>query len=129
MTTNALMLKQFNDAFAKGDTHYIAEQVTDDIVWEMVGEFHLKGKEAFQNSLREMESVETLDMQILNTITQGRTAAVNGTMKIKEASGEVKSFGFCDVYEFNGFKNAKIKKMTSYVSPIKLQQPDKTLKR
>lgn len=121
MTERAKFLNRFNNAFEKGDTHYIAEQVTDDIVWNMVGEFHLKGKEAFQNSLREMEGVETLDMQILNTITHGRTAAVNGTMKIKEASGEVKSFGFCDVYEFNGFKNAKIKKMTSYVSPLKEQ--------
>lgn len=118
MTTQTLFLQHFNEAFAKGDIDYIAEQVTDDIVWEMVGDFNLNGKQAFESSLQEMKGTETLDMQILNTIIDGKYAAVNGTMKIREATGNIRSFGFCDLYEFNT-REDKIRKMTSYVLPFK----------
>jgi hypothetical protein len=117
MTAQTAFLQQFNDAFAKGDISYIAEQVTDDIVWDMVGEFKIKGKDAFKKSLQEMAGMETLDMQILNTIIDGKYSAVNGTMKVKEPSGNIKFFGFCDVYEFYSEEN-KIKKITSYVLPV-----------
>lgn len=117
MTAPTTFLQQFNDAFLKGDIHYIAEQVTDDIVWEMVGEFKIKGMDAFKNSLQKMVGMETLDMQILNTIIDGKNAAVNGAMKVKEPSGNIRHFGFCDVYEFNSEEN-KIQNMTSYVLPV-----------
>jgi len=118
MTTQAAFLKQLNDAFAKGDTDYIANQVTDDISWDMVGDFSISGIEAFKNSLKEMEGMETLDMQIDKTIIHDKNAAVNGTMKIKESSGNIMSFGFCDIYEFADLKNLKINKMISYVRPL-----------
>jgi hypothetical protein len=117
MTAQTAFLEKFNNAFAKGDTNFIATQVTDDIVWDMVGEFTIEGKDAFKKSLQQMEGVKTLDMQILNTISVGPSASVNGTMKVKEPSGNIKSFGFCDVYEFNSEEN-KIRKMTSYVLPV-----------
>jgi ketosteroid isomerase-like protein len=117
MTAQTAILEKFNNAFAKGDTQYIAQQVTDDIVWNMVGDFTIKGKDAFVKNLQQMNGIETLDMQILNTISVGACAAVNGTMKVKEPSGNIKSFGFCDVYEFNSQEN-KIRKMTSYVLPV-----------
>jgi ketosteroid isomerase-like protein len=116
MTAQTAFLQRFNDAFASGDIKYISQQVTDDIVWDMVGDFNIKGKKAFDDSLKEMAGIETLDMQILNTIINGKIAAANGTMKIKETSGNIKSFGFCDIYEFNDLGN-KIQKMTSYVVP------------
>jgi ketosteroid isomerase-like protein len=117
MTAQTKFLQQFNEAFAKGDINYISQQVTDDIEWNMVGDFSLKGKKAFDDSLQEMKGTETLDMQILNTIINGKFAAVDGTMKIKESSGNIKSFGFCDLYEFNNDGN-KIRKMTSYIVPV-----------
>jgi ketosteroid isomerase-like protein len=118
MKEQIAFLEKFNEAFAKADINYIIEQVSDDIVWDMVGDFLIKGKEAFNHSLKEMEGVETLDMQIQNTIIEGRNAAVNGSMKVKESSGTIREFGFCDVYEFNK-EITKIQKMTSYVLPIK----------
>lgn len=121
MTTPAQILEQFNNAFAKGDIEAIIEQVTSDIEWEMVGGFQISGKKAFRESLKEMEGMETLEMQIHTTIVQGGNAAVNGAMKIKETTGTIKSYGFCDLYEFDGSDKTKIKKMTSYVLPLKTE--------
>lgn len=115
MTNYNQFLEKFNEAFAKGDVEYIKDHVTNDIAWNMVGGFNLQGKDAFNESLKEMEGVETLEMQMDTTITNGNKAVSNGTMKIKEASGNIKSFGFCDIYEF---ENSKVKKMTSYVVPL-----------
>jgi len=44
-----LLLKELNIAFARGDSEKILSFVTDDIVWEIVGEKRLKGIENFRN--------------------------------------------------------------------------------
>ena len=38
MKEQIAFLEKFNEAFAKADINYIIEQVSDDIVWDMVGE-------------------------------------------------------------------------------------------
>lgn len=78
----------------------------------------MEGREAVKESLKEMEHVETVHMDVSQIITQGNTAAVNGSMKIKEA-GENKAFGFSDFYEFVDSNDLKISKMISYVVPLK----------
>lgn len=61
-----------------------------------------------------MESPEPFELTIKNIITHGRSAAVDGTMK----SPDGKTYAFCDVYQFRGLKNPKIKEMTSYVVEV-----------
>lgn len=112
-------IEELNEAFASGNMAKIMESMSDDISWEMVGNFKIKGKEEFQKAMAEMENIKTLEMKVNQVITHGKLASSDGFMRIKEASGEEKAFGFCDIYEFNGFKNAKIRKMTSYVVPLK----------
>lgn len=40
-------LKDFNIAFAKGNLEIIADSVTDDIVWNIIGDRKIEGKENF----------------------------------------------------------------------------------
>ena len=108
-------IRDFNEAFSRNDMDFILNNMSDDIAWEFVGEKTMEGKDAVKEFMKPMSSVETLEMQLFQIITHGRTAAVNGRMKIKEPSGEIKSFGFADFYVLNGLKSPKIKKMTSYV--------------
>lgn len=119
MGTKEQFIQDLNQAFANGDTAGIMNSITDDITWEMVGNFRIEGKEEFQKAMAEMENIETLEMKVNQVITHGKLAATDGNMRIREASGEEKAFGFCDIYEFNGGKNAKIRKMISYVVPLK----------
>lgn len=114
-TGNQILLEKLNKAFAKNDTEFISEQVTHDITWNIIGDRVVEGKEAFKNVLKEMQQDKPLDLTIHNIITHGKSAAVNGVM----TAAEGKSYGFCDVYTFNGFKNPKIKQMTSYAIEIK----------
>lgn len=114
MTGKAQFLKKLNEAFARSDTDYIVENVTGDIRWTIIGDQAVEGKAAFKEALKQMESEDPFEMKISNIITHGDCAAVDGTMK----SADGKIYAFCDVYKFSGFKNPRIKEMTSYVIDI-----------
>jgi hypothetical protein len=118
VTEKAAFLKKFNEAFARSDTDFIVQNVTEDIRWTIIGDCVIQGKEEFARALREMESDHPLKLTIDNIITHGKTAAVNGTMETSGASSKGKIYAFCDVYVFNGFKNPKIREMTSYVLEV-----------
>lgn len=115
MSERAELLKKFNKAFATSDIEYILNQFSDNIRWEMIGEFVLEGKEAVRDSLEEMVCEEHHELTIDHIITHGREAAVDGI--IKTADG--KTIAFCDMYRFSGFKNAKITLLRSYTLELK----------
>lgn len=118
MTTKEEFLRRFNEAFARSDIKYILDNVTDDVVWTVVGEEAVSGKAAFAEALEAMKSPEPFKLTIKNVITHGKEAAVNGTMEARDPDGKNKVYAFCDIYQFNGFKEAKIKEMTSYALEI-----------
>lgn len=105
------VLKDFNVAFARGDVQAILVMLHDEIVWHMIGDRTLQGKEAVAAVLREMQDEECTELHIHHIITHGSEAALNGTMTMKDG----RRYAFCDVYVFAGFsKSAKIKEITSY---------------
>lgn len=115
-------IRDFNEAFSRNDSNFILNHMSEDIEWNFIGERTVKGKAEVEEFLEPMKKVETLELELLEIITHGRTAAANGRMKIKEPSGEIKNFGFADFYELNGLKSPKVKKMISYVVAIKEDQ-------
>lgn len=113
-TSNQLFLQKLNEAFARNDTGYILEQVTDNIQWNIIGDQTIEGKEAFAQTLKSMAQKSPMELTIYNIITHGKTAAVNGEMQASDG----KTYGFCDVYKFSGLKNPKINEMTSYAIEV-----------
>lgn len=114
MTEKAAFLKKFNEAFANNDVAYLVDQVSEDIVWTMVGEDRVKGKKAFAEALEGIKSELPLTLAIQTIIIQGNDAMANGTMTSKDDLGHEQVYAFCDVYKFSGSQNGKIKEMTSY---------------
>lgn len=115
-------IRNFNEAFSKNDLDFILNNMSEDIVWNFVGEKIIQGKDEVREFLEPMSRIKTLEMELLQIISREQSAAGNGRMKIKEPSGEIKSFGFADFYEFDGSKVPRISKMTSYVVAIKEEQ-------
>ena len=107
-----LQLQELTIAFASLKIDAIKENLSDDIVWEIVGEKHLQGKDSFVRKLKEMAYRQVTEIHILNIITHGSTGSINGKMTFNDGS----SLGFCDVYTFTGAgRKAKIKEITSYI--------------
>ncbi|NJN27476.1 MAG: hypothetical protein HC819_16635, partial [Cyclobacteriaceae bacterium] len=83
-------LKDFNIAFATGDADFIIQHVCDDIEWNIHGDKHISGKEAFTKEIYIMKEYSADEVVIHTIITHGREAALNGEMKIEGKTGSVK---------------------------------------
>jgi len=103
-------LVDFNAAFAKGRMQEILAGVTDDVVWDVVGEHRLEGKAAFRRYLESLPKPEAKALRLYRVITHGRDAAVDGALET--GSGAV--MRFCDVYTFKDTKNNLIRSIHSY---------------
>lgn len=110
------LLRDFTSAFATGNSAIIISSLADDVLWEMVGDQSINGKAAAEKKLPEMLDGQVEELNLDNIVTHGDAGAVNGSMKFRGGQ----TFSFCDFYNFtsNG-KNAKIKRIQSYVVEIK----------
>jgi predicted ester cyclase len=108
-----LLLRDLQTAWVHGEVEAVAEHMSDDIVFDVVGRERIVGKEAFRTALDRMAGAgPAVELHIHNIITHGRTAALNGTVTM--ANG--RRYGFCDVYGFAGAgRDAKITEIASYV--------------
>lgn len=104
-------LRELNVAFARADIRAIAQAVTDDIRWHLVGDRLLEGKDAFLAALEEMKTHEATALTLHAIITHGREGAVHGEI----ALGDGATYAFCDVYTFSGAKGDRVKAITSFV--------------
>jgi hypothetical protein len=106
-----LFLRDIYIAFAKNDLQHILQNVSDGIRWNMVGDSLVEGKEQVANVIEAMNHTKATELTIKNIITHGKTAAVDGIVKLENGS----RYAFCDVYNFSSSaKDAKIKEVTSY---------------
>ena len=104
------LLRDFISAFANADIDGILSPMSDDVVWNLVGDSVIEGKENVRALLKAMQGIGTSDLVIESIITHGREVAVNGV--IRSNSGQ--AHAFCDVVQFTSAASMKIKTMTSY---------------
>tara|TARA_R110002049_G_scaffold180936_1_gene347944 strand:+ start:1964 stop:2341 length:378 start_codon:yes stop_codon:yes gene_type:complete len=107
-------LKEINIAFAKGNSEFLAESVTDKIVWNIIGDKKIEGKEKFTEVLEKMEKEKASELILDRILTHGKEGAVSGIIKMQNG----KKYAFSDFYEFSGAKGTKVKSITSYVIGI-----------
>lgn len=115
MTTQQEFLQKFNEAFVQNDINHIIDSTTDDIIWTMVGDKTIRGKEDLAASMNEMKDSSGLEIRIDSMIIDGDEAAVDGTMSMEDKEGNRKTYGFCDLYRFTTGEDLKIRELRSYI--------------
>ena len=90
------------------------DHLSDDIVWDMVGDKKVSGKRAMRNEMESMMAAEASALVLHNVITHGREAAANG--ELQYAGGE--RIAFCDVYHFTKTTGYTMKRITSYAKSL-----------
>ncbi len=107
-------LKELNIAFAKSDSDFLIASVTDKIIWDIIGDKKIVGKENFVEEQAKMKSQKVSELIVERILTHGKEGAVSGIMKMSND----KKFAFSDFYEFSGAKGAKVRAITSYIIEI-----------
>lgn len=107
-------LKDFNVAFGKGDVKFLTENVTEDVIWNMVGDKTIEGKDDYSKAIKKMKDKKVSEFVIEKIVTHGKEGAVNGIVKMKDG----KNYAFSDFYEFKNTKSTDLKTITSYVIKI-----------
>lgn len=110
-----IFLKDLIIAFAKGNSKFILENVTDDIVWNIVGNKLLEGKANVAKWLSQRLETKVAELSIDRVATHGKSGFINGKLKFKNG----KTSMFCDAYEFSNTKGSAVKVITSYIIETK----------
>lgn len=119
MKSREEFVKKINEAFASCNTQFIADHVTDDIQWKIVGEKTISGKAAFENSLERMKLGGPMEIKLDEILTQDNKTMVEGIVEYRTQPGKKKSYAFCDIYIFRDNTSNKFRELRTYVSQIR----------
>lgn len=105
MEDNRAILEQANTAITQGDYEGFLSYCTEDTEWEFVGERTLQGKEAVRQYMAEVylePPVFTIEKMIAG---EDHVTAI-GKINLKDESGALASYTYCDVWRFRNGKMA-----------------------
>lgn len=116
MTENKRVIEKYMDGFNKSDHAQVLSCLTDDVVWDMPGFFHLTGKAAFDKEIENPNFVGRLAIVVTRLVEEGDVVVAEGTVRAgKRAGGELNAV-FCDVFEMKG---GRIRRLVSYLMEAK----------
>lgn len=107
-------LREFNVAFAQGNVNFLIESVTDKIVWNIVGDKKITGKDNFVVEFEKMKTEKATELMLDQILSHGKEGAANGIMKMQNG----KKYAFSNFYQFSTAKGTTVKSITSYVVEI-----------
>jgi ketosteroid isomerase-like protein len=108
---NKEIIAKVNAAFAQGSVDGFLSFCADNVVWTMIGEKTVKGKEAIRQWMTSMD-MEPPKFTVRNVIAEGDFVAAYGDVTMKDKDGKTTPYGYCDIYHFRG---DKIIEMTTFV--------------
>lgn len=107
---NRAVVERVNAAFTKGDVEEFLSCCADDVVWTMIGEKSVKGKQAIRNWMRAMPA-EPPQFTVDGMCADGDLVTAFGDMTMTQEGTPV-PYAYCDVYRIHGGRIAELK---SYV--------------
>ena len=115
-----LTQKKLAELFSNGEFNKTMDVISEEIVWNVVGERTFEGKKAVKQNCEQtaeyFKSVQT-DFKTDKIIESDNKVIVIGTAEFKRDGKRVNFISACDVYEFN--EKNEIEKISSYCIPDK----------
>jgi ketosteroid isomerase-like protein len=105
---NKAILEKANAAITAGDYEGFLSFCTDDTEWTFVGDQTLRGKEAVRQYMA-TEYVEPPKFMVENLIAEGDFVTALGKISMKDESGRIVDYTYCDVWRFRDGKMAELK--------------------
>ncbi|RNI27301.1 nuclear transport factor 2 family protein [Rufibacter immobilis] len=106
--TNIEILEKANAAITEGNYEGFLAYCTDDTEWTFVGDITLKGKEAVRKWMASAY-LEPPTFMVEKLISGGDFVTALGKISLKDESGKVADYSYCDVWRFSDGKMAELK--------------------
>jgi ketosteroid isomerase-like protein len=120
MSENKKTVSKYMDGFSKSDHEQILACLTDDVVWDMPGAFHLVGKLEFDKEI-ENDAFEGRPTITISRVTEENDVVIaEGQVQARQKDGGLLNAVFCDVFEM---ENAKIKRLVTYLTVLNEVKP------
>ena len=115
LSENKRTVERYMEAFRGSDHEAILSCLTDDIVWDMPGAFHLVGKPAFDREIENPAFKGRPTITVTRLVEDNDVVVAEGKVRADRSDGGVLDAVFCDVFEMQG---GKIKKLISYLNVL-----------
>ena len=109
--TNREIVEEVNASFAEGGVEGFLSHCAEDVVWTIVGEKTVTGKNTIREWMASM-NMEPPKFTVNNIIAEGDFATAHGDMTMKDKDGKTVPYSYCDIYHFS---DGKIVELTSFV--------------
>ena len=108
-------VERYMEGFRRSDHAMILSCLTDDVVWDMPGAFHLVGKEAFDREVENPAFTGKPTITISRVIEENDVVVAEGAVQARRSDGGLLDAVFCDVFEMRG---GKIRRLVSYLMEV-----------
>lgn len=116
MSENKTTVAKYMEGFRNSDHALILSCLTDDVVWEMPGTFHLTGKAAFDKEIENDAFVGRPTITISRMTEEGDVVVAEGSVRVAKKAGGVLNAVFCDVFVM---RRGKIAQLITYLLEVK----------
>jgi ketosteroid isomerase-like protein len=107
-TNNKQTLIDANQAVTRGDNEGFLAHCTEDVIWEFVGDRTITGKDAVRAYMHQVY-IEPPLFDVEHIIAEGDLVTAMGTISMKNSSGQLIKYAYCDVWRFSSGKMAALK--------------------
>ena len=107
-------IRDFNIAFAQADFERLSSFITEEIVWDLVGEKRVEGIKAFQQAMEEMKEMKLAGLTLHQILTHGKEGAAHGEFQLEDGN----TYAYAEFYIFNRTKGHKIRSVMTFATKI-----------
>lgn len=113
-TARKKLVFELTKQFATYQIDDLLPSLAEDIIWTLVGDKPIMGRDLFAHALKEMSGDKATRLDIFNIMEEGLVVAIHGKMHME--NGNV--YGFADFYTFKPTEQSIVQSITSYVTAI-----------
>ena len=103
------------EGFRNSDHELILSCLTDDVVWDIPGAFHIVGKDAFDREIENDAFVGKPAITVTRMTEEKDVVIAEGAVRVQRTGGDVATLVFCDVFVM---RRGKVCQLISYLVPI-----------
>ena len=107
MISKKKVLLEANEAISKGDNEGFLIHCTENVEWVFEGDTIIRGKDSLRKWMSENYATPP-QFQVNRLIEDGEFLVAIGTISLNNKTGVVREYSYCDVWQFDGRKMAKL---------------------